>query len=80
MAAVIRKGPWRLGASFAVGCVVLRFLASNQTLSPTPYGVNLDGVERVCALRRASAASLRALWMVSKRVFRGGDEVSLFVW
>ena len=35
MAFVTKKGPYHLGASFVVGWVVFKFLASNQTQSPT---------------------------------------------
>ena len=80
MAAVIKKGPWRLGASFAVGWVVFRFLASNHTRSPTQKGVNLEGMDKFCALRSASVASFRVVLIVSNRWFKGGDVVSRLVW
>src|ERR1700730_9529356 len=34
------KGPYHFGQSFAVGCVVLKFVTSSQTLCPSAYGLN----------------------------------------
>src|ERR1700687_1453837 len=80
MAAVTRKGPYLRGASLAEGWVVLRFRPSSHTRSPGQKGVKFDGVSRVWAFRSASAASLLAWLMVSRRLFRGGDDVAWEVW
>ena len=80
MAAITKNGPWRLGASFTVGWVVFRFLASSHTWSPTQKGVNLKGMIKVCTWCKASMASFLVALMASRHWFRGGDDMSHLVW
>ena len=42
--------------------------------------MKFEGVDKVCARLKASAASFLVLSIVSSRLFRVGDVISRFVW
>src|SRR6266403_1920379 len=45
---VISKGPYLLGLSLAVGCIVFRWVASNQTFCPSSKGLYLVALIVIC--------------------------------
>src|SRR6266404_6346358 len=45
---VISKGPYLLGLSLAVGCVVFRWVASSQTFWPSSKGLYLVALIVIC--------------------------------
>ena len=69
------KGLYLFGASLADGCDVLRWRASNQTLSPTLYGVNFKGslVISSCACLTAFLACCRNSIICLSRSFTDGE-------
>ena len=75
IAFVTLKGLYLFGASLADGCDVLRWRASNQTLSPTLYGVNFEGSQVIssCACLMAFLACCWSSIICLRRSFTDGE-------
>src|SRR6266446_6709348 len=70
---VISKGPYLLGLSLAVGCVVFRWVASSQTFCPSSKGSYLVALIVICwaCIIACCAACLMALVWVSLESIAG---------
>src|SRR6266404_3664281 len=73
---VILKGLYLLGLSLAVGCVVFRWVASNQTFCPSSKGLYLVTLIVICwaCVIACCAACLMALVWVSLESIAGARE------
>src|SRR6266478_6160072 len=73
---VILKGPYLLGPSLAVGCVVFRWVASSQTFCPSSKGSYLVALIVICwaCVMACCAAFLMALVWASLESTVGARE------
>src|SRR6266403_2178655 len=73
---VISKGPYLLGLSLVVGCVVFRWVASSQTFWPSSKGLYLVALIIICwaCVIACCAACLMALVWVSLESTAGARE------
>src|SRR6266403_1829339 len=73
---VISKGPYLLGLSLAVGCVVFRWVASSQTFCPSLKGWYLVALIVICwaCVMACCAACLMALVWASLESIVGAKE------
>src|SRR5260370_40696151 len=75
------KGPYLFGANLKLGCVVFKFLASNQTLSPSWYGWKRgESLYNAWACVIAAWAARRASWIHSSRSFVPGTFIVRWGW
>ena len=63
---MIVKGPLRLGANLELAIEHLRFLASNQTLSPLAKGVNPQLLREDMTWRVSSCAARTSSWAATR--------------
>src|SRR6266403_545182 len=73
---VILKGPYLLGPSLAIGCVVLRWVTSSQTFCPSSKGSYLVALIVICwaCVIACCAACLMALVWASLESIVGAKE------
>src|SRR6266403_3848143 len=73
---VISKGPYLLGLSLAMGCVVFRWVASSQTFWPSSKGLYLVALIVICwaCVIACCAARLMALVWASLESTAGARE------
>src|SRR6266436_6145176 len=62
---VISKGPYLLGLSLAVGCIVFRWVASNQTFCPSSKGLYLVAliiIRWACVIACCAVCLMALVW------------------